>query len=99
MTAPPTRLLARSALLLLAFSLALYALAVQTILAQACKLVGPTMASYAIALVLISAGILAARALLLRSIAAWLAFAAMLALVVILRFATEMLSLPGCSGV
>lgn len=93
------RLLGRSGGAVLLFSIGVYALGAYQISAQLCKHIGPNIAALAVAIAVFAAGILCARALLVRSAASWVTFLGTLLLAGVLYFLIGVMALPGCSGV
>ena len=93
------RSLTLTATVLFLVAATVYGLAVHFIQTRLCKHIGPDIAMLAIALCVFASGILASRAMLVRSSGAWVACIGAVLLTAILYFFIGVMSLPGCSGV
>jgi hypothetical protein len=89
--------LAAAALFLVAVTV--YGVGVYFIQTRLCKHIGPDIAMLAIAIFVFASGIVASRAMLVRSLRAWVACIGAILVTAILYFFIGVMSLPGCSGV
>lgn len=85
--------------LLFAASLVIYGVGVYYIQTHLCKQIGPSISMLGVAVSVFASGVLAARALLVRTKSQWLGLVFALLVVAILYFLVGALALPGCSGV
>lgn len=76
-----------------------YGIGVYFIQTRLCKHIGPDIAMLAIAICVFASGIVASRAMLVRSLRAWVACIGSILVTAILYFFIGVMSLPGCSGV
>ena len=95
--APRSLTLTATALFVLAVTV--YGIGVYFIQTRLCKHIGPDITMLAIAICVFASGVVASRALLVRSLQAWLACIGALFVTAILYFLIGVMSLPGCSGV
>jgi hypothetical protein len=95
----PEKILVWSANLLFLASFVIYGVGVYLIQTRLCKHIGPDTAMIAVALCIFAAGILGGRALIARTLKAWVLLVLALLLVVVMYYFVGVLALPGCSGV
>src|SRR5437764_846178 len=95
----PVRLLTLSASVLFTVSFVLYAVGVYYIETQVCKHVGPNLAVSGVALAVFAAGILAGRALLVRSAESWLSLGGAFVAIALLYVVMVVMASAGCLGV
>jgi hypothetical protein len=88
---------AATALFLVAF--AVYGIGIYLIQTEICKHVGPNVAMFAVAVSIFATGIVASRAVVVRSAASWVSFLGASLISTVLYFFVGVLALPGCSGV
>jgi hypothetical protein len=94
-----SRHLAVAATALFLVALAVYGIGIYFIQTEICKHIGPNVAMFAVAVSIFATGIVASRAVVVRSTASWASFLGALFLSTVLYFFVGVLALPGCSGV
>ena|SRR5690242_15953143 len=94
-----SRHLAVAATVLFLAAFAVYGIGIYFIQTEICKHVGPNVAMVAVAVSIFATGMVASRAVILRSAASWLSFLGALSISTALYFFVGVLALPGCSGV
>ena len=93
------KLLAQASLLLVAAAVGIYGVGVYEMYSHVCAKLGPSVAIFAVGVLALAAGVLLARALLVRSVVSWVASVAVLLLVAVMYLLLGVFALPGCSGV
>jgi hypothetical protein len=76
-----------------------YGIGVYFVVTRLCKHIGPDIAMLAVAICVFACGVVASRAMVVRSVRAWLACVGALLVTAVLYFFVGVMSLPGCSGV
>jgi hypothetical protein len=98
MRASSPKLLAQASSLLVVAAVGIYGVGVYQMYSRLCARLGPSIAISAVGVLILAAGVLLARALLVRSAVAWVTFVTVLFLVAVMYLFVGVLA-AGCSGI
>ena len=94
-----SRHLAVAAMALFFAAFAIYGIGIYFIQTELCKHIGPDIAMFAVAVSVFATGVVASRAVIVRSVSSWMSFLGALFISAVLYFFVGAMALPGCSGV